>query len=212
MYATPYSWSLNVSPPLKRKKWSMKKHVQPANVRMSKSYERDESVSLYHHVGQWETHIHIVLFALSCVGIVSILVFLCEALVVRKQLHYFLNASQATLANIVRVDLWQKHYKTQQINAQIVDIAGLRMPISTPSDFKCQIPYQNSVETIFSPIKWDIGQKCCYYFDLLHKQTRGKHATYLTKKPWRHVPLKQDNYRSRTLPFVLIPCGKLHQL
>ena len=68
MYATPYSWSLKVSPPLKPKKWSMKKHVQPANVRMSKSYEREESVSLYHHVGQKETRIHIVLFALFCVG------------------------------------------------------------------------------------------------------------------------------------------------
>ena len=37
---------------------------------------------------------------------------------------------------------------------------------------------------------------------LLHEQTRGKHPPYQTKKPWPHVPLKQDNYRSRTLSFV----------
>ena len=124
------------------------------------------------------------MFCLICfgLGIVSILVFLFVPSVVRKQLHYLLNASQVTVANMVRVDLWQNI--TKHSNTQIADIAGLSMTISTPSDFKSQIPCQkwcwNDIFT--NKVKY-WTKNVAIILVLLHKQARGKHHPYPTKNP-----------------------------
>ena len=75
----------------------------------------------------------VVLFAVFCVGHRINRCFSLCCLVVRRQLNNFLHASQVTLAKMVTVDLWQN--TTKHSNAQIADIAGLCMTISTPSDF-----------------------------------------------------------------------------
>ena len=80
-------------------------NVQPANVKVSKSYDGENQL---HYIITWDStrHVYIKLCLLSFVlAIVSIYIILLIDSLVRMQLHYFLNASLVTLANMVRIDL-----------------------------------------------------------------------------------------------------------
>ena len=118
----------------------------------------------FHYIIMWDKSRRVYIkFCLLCVVlvIVSILVFRVAS-VERMQLHYFLNASQVTLANIVRVDLWQ--HTTTHNNAQIADIDVEGMTISTPSDFKAKYPVFKWRSNKTFTIKWNSGQTCCNYY------------------------------------------------